>query len=329
MYYRAIIISVLSFIFLCFIPPIALTDAPDIYETDDAISQAVVIIPDDKAAVQSHNFYQTGDEDWFKIDVISGSYIINTASLNQNFKPVIELYDADGVTLPKSQNIIDTENNSLTWFSEKDTICYVRIRNSDPNIYGNEIEYQVWVELCHPDIYDDDNGAECARVIVPDDVAQEHNFHAPGDVDWVKFYGVAGETYTIKANILGEYVNIILELYNNDGTTLVEVQDNEADSSADEIINWYCTEDNVYYIKIINSDSNAYCKGMEYELSIERIVAAPTISGSVQGVVKDSYSGTPIEGAKIKTGAGSSATQFRQRGLYNGDSSCREIFDYC
>jgi len=306
MRYWAIFVIFFCFISLFFIPPIASTDAPDIYETDDTMAQAVEIIPDDKTAVQSHNFHKTGDEDWLKMNVTAGTtYIISTTStsLNQNFKPVIELYDTDGINLSS-----DKENNSLTWFYEKNALFYVRIRHSDPNIYGDETEYQVWVEHCPPDEYDDDdNEVEWASVVVLGDAAQEHNFYAPGDVDWVKFYGVAGEDYTIEANVLGENANVVLELYSPDGITLLEVQDNEVDSSADETLSWYCAEDNVYYIRIINSDTDTYGKGMEYELSIERSIAAPAISGSVEGKVSDFYSGTPIKGAKIKTGAGNSA----------------------
>ncbi len=42
-----------------------------------------------------------------------------------------------------------------------------------------------------PDRYEPDNTPVQAAVIVLSDSPQQHNFHASGDPDWVKFYGIA------------------------------------------------------------------------------------------------------------------------------------------
>ena len=64
------------------------------------------------------------------------------------------------------------------------------------------------------DIYEFDDTRRRSNVIVIDHpVPQPHNFHYASDEDWVRFYGVEGEYYTIAAGNLGADCEPVIELY--------------------------------------------------------------------------------------------------------------------
>ena len=78
-------------------------------------------------------------------------------------------------------------------------------------------------QLVGPDIYEVDNSPDQAGIIFLNDTqAQQHHFHDAGDHDYINFYGINGVTYTIEAKNLGSDCNIVVELYDADGTTLLD-----------------------------------------------------------------------------------------------------------
>jgi sugar lactone lactonase YvrE len=154
-----------------------------------------------------------------------------------------------------------------------------------------------------PDMYEDDDSYNQANVIVlnaPD--PQQHNFHNAGDEDWVKFYGLAGKTYEIRASYPGADNDAVLELYDTDGTTLL-AEVNNPGSGVQEILNWTFSLDGIYYVKVKHSDPSVSGQGTEYDLEVY-IPTMPPVFGLLAGIVYDSSSGARLSNVPVRTSYG-------------------------
>ena len=66
------------------------------------------------------------------------------------------------------------------------------------------------------DKYEPDNSPEeASTIILNTSTAQRHSFYEPGDKDWVKFYGIENETYTLEAKKLGSNNDVQIDLFND------------------------------------------------------------------------------------------------------------------
>jgi PKD repeat protein len=156
----------------------------------------------------------------------------------------------------------------------------------------------------------DDTPAE-ANVITPDSkIAQQHNFHDDGapDEDWVKFYALAdNEPYEFKAANLGLNCDVVMGLYESDGTTLITQWDNPG-KGVEEVHAWTCDptggcSEGIVYVKLSNSDPADDGDDTGYDLSVER----PTgfgIPTNVYGYIKDSSSEADLPGVVVLVGGG-------------------------
>ncbi len=68
------------------------------------------------------------------------------------------------------------------------------------------------------DSYEIDDSEGQANPIIVDDPAQYHSFHTVNDEDWVTFTAVAGKSYTITADPLGDEADIVLQVIGPAGT---------------------------------------------------------------------------------------------------------------
>lgn len=101
--------------------------------------------------------------------------------------------------------------------------------------------------FCH-DIYEVDDTYLQANVIVPNDAdAQEHTLHDVDDVDWVKFYALAGQSYMFLRYGSSEAKFRYIILYGPDGKTFVDYAENET-------LYWQCPADGegIYYVEIFD-----------------------------------------------------------------------------
>ena len=108
-----------------------------------------------------------------------------------------------------------------------------------------------------PDAYETDDVPALAGVILVNDQEgpQSRNFHDAGDADWVMFHGIAGKVYEITAFDQQSSCNVVLQLYDTDGTTLLEEQDGLI-AGEDELISWTCPADGIYYVKVAGYESS-------------------------------------------------------------------------
>ncbi|MDB4442486.1 6-bladed beta-propeller [bacterium] len=162
--------------------------------------------------------------------------------------------------------------------------------------------------VCHvncSDNYEDDDTYEQATVIViSDETPQVHNFHDDGDQDWVKFYGVSGQTYTIEVKNAQANCDAVIGLYDTDGVSHLITRD-DTGAGEDEELAWPCPQDGIYYARIYNYETNVFGDDTGYELKVYR----PTgpIAGFVSGVITDKQSAETLSDVRIKTNSNQSA----------------------
>jgi hypothetical protein len=155
------------------------------------------------------------------------------------------------------------------------------------------------------DRYEEDDSHHQAHVITMDDPnAQPHHFHDPGDADWVKFFGLSGQTYTISAGNPSKICDAVIELFDSDGTTLLGVSDNSGGAGDDKLLNWTCPQDDIYYVKISSANSH-FGENVTYDLKIYRPIG-PSLSALISGRVL-SPDLAPLSDVRISTDSGGSA----------------------
>jgi|GEM_PF-155861 len=227
--------------------------------------------------------------------------------------PTIELTDPDGDHIYEGvYSSFDTEGTYAIVIKARTTheiYSYVEGSMTTQNIYSPPMYTSVTktdgIQNIDPDIYEEDDTYSQANVIVlNDDAPQSHNFHDVGDEDWVKFYGLSAETYKIKASSLGITCDVVIELYDSDGTTLLEGPKNDAGAGGDEFLEWLCPQDGIYYVKISNLNTN-FGENTKYDLKV--YIPIGPITGWIEGTIKNKCTGESIVEAMIKTNNGSSA----------------------
>jgi len=118
-------------------------------ENDTSDSAGIVVI--NSGAAQHHDFYYKGDEDWSKILGSPGqTYVFEAENLGSISDAVIEIYDTDGRTLLKRTGNQNTGGRkvSLHWDCPREGIYFVRVRNLNPDYFGENAAYNF--RVYHP-----------------------------------------------------------------------------------------------------------------------------------------------------------------------------------
>ena len=88
-------------------------------------------------------------------------------------------------------------------------------------------------------------------------------------------------TYTIEAFNLGTNCNVVIELYNTDGTNLLAIQNNDIEPGAAERVIWRCPLNGTYYVKFRQYQSDIFGVDTEYDIKIG--VSQSTCQGDFDG----------------------------------------------
>lgn len=129
--------------------------------------------------------------------------------------------------------------------------------------YSGSIPPASWIEPIQADSYEPDNTYEEANTIP---VGQTTNAHTitPADEDWFAFSATEGERYLIQVNA---YMDNYMYLYDTDGTTLLESDDDNDDNIDVEVLDgwnpvilWDCPASGTYFFMVrgFNSDDVGY-----------------------------------------------------------------------
>lgn len=118
-----------------------------------------------------------------------------------------------------------------------------------------------------PDQYEPDDTMDTATLINIFEI-QHHNFHQPGDQDWVKFYATAGMTYVVETFNLSYNSDTYIYLYDSSGNLLAENDDYNGLASR---IEWTCQQDGYYYVMVRHFSSSTYGDGTDYWIRVYTI----------------------------------------------------------
>jgi len=168
-----------------------------------------------------------------------------------------------------------TSDTYLRFVGQDGHTYYFRARARDnagnlSTYAGGDGDAQHTVQICATaaDAYEGDNSHTAANPIATDGSWQSHNFHAAGDQDWLQFTATAGVTYTLATTNTGGHADTVLYLYEDDGTTLIDSNDDDSDNWPASRLEWGAVQDGVYYVKVEHWDPYAYGCTTAYDLSI-------------------------------------------------------------
>ena len=126
----------------------------------------------------------------------------------------------------------------------------------------NPYTWKLYEQIYLPDTYEPDDTMSQASTITVG-TSQQHNFHQPGDVDWIKFYASSGCTYTIETYNLGDNCDTVIYLYDSYGNLIDSNDDGGYELYASKI-EFTPSQSGYYYVKVEHFDSSAYGDGTEY-----------------------------------------------------------------
>jgi uncharacterized repeat protein (TIGR01451 family) len=130
------------------------------------------------------------------------------------------------------------------------------------------------------DAYEDSSGGErddtvenASHLTAPDG-QPGHTFDWETDTDWAYFYAQGGVEYTIATSNLspeydpgGFFTDTVLELYEPDGVTLVDMNDDFGGSYRSQL-EWLAPQTGVFYLKVYNYNPEVYGCEVSYDLTL-------------------------------------------------------------
>jgi hypothetical protein len=149
-------------------------------------------------------------------------------------------------------------------------------------------------------IYDDDP-SQANVIVVNHPTPQPHTFHTFNGVcdrDWVKFYGVEGQNYTIEADNLVNPYPIDIKIYRGSELSFI-VHNQMLPDEGSASYPFSCPGDGIYYVMLSSSEACSSDETMSYDLKVyDNNLGLPV---HVTGTVRNSVTGDGIDGAVIKS----------------------------
>jgi hypothetical protein len=127
------------------------------------------------------------------------------------------------------------------------------------------LSYEAAIQYGDP--YEPDNSKKDAKECLVDGQTQVHNFHVPGDIDWVWFHTQAGSFYAIQVwdRSLGSQANTTLALETS--SDLRAEADQSGITPADSVLRFEAAYTGVYYV-VLTELQDRYGSDYWYHLRI-------------------------------------------------------------
>ena len=122
-------------------------------------------------------------------------------------------------------------------------------------------------EETSPDAYEPDDNYWLANWISTNGTKQLHNFHVPGDLDYVKFNATENTRYLIETSDLGNESDTYMYLYDTDGLSKITSDDDGGEGLASRIV-WRCDTSGTYYAKVRHCSPPASGPNTHYNISV-------------------------------------------------------------
>ncbi|MDY7077535.1 MAG: pre-peptidase C-terminal domain-containing protein [Chloroflexota bacterium] len=262
----------------------------DIYEPDNLYPQAMEIPTD--GTVQTRTLHMVADKDWVRFYAEAGAiYTITTSHLPSDVDTVLQLYDTDGVILLEENDdyMPGSKASRIVWTAPVEGWYYARVTHFDHTwdpryslVCGNYYLLSVEKTSSCPtgaDIYEPNNLYPQAIEIPTDGTVQTHTLHTVADKDWIQFFAVENKTYTITTSHLPADVDTVLQLYDTDGETMLEENDDYMLHSDASRIVWTAHATGWYYVRITHFDHTydprySLVCGNTYQVAVETTACA-------------------------------------------------------
>ena len=118
------------------------------------------------------------------------------------------------------------------------------------------------------DEYEPDDTWQQAEWIEVNGAAQAHNFYVTDDQDYVKFVAEVDNTYMIRTLNLGAGNDTILTLYDTNGITQLQENDDDPDNPPASKIVWLCPTSGTYFAKAAPFGTDIGGCDMTYDLEV-------------------------------------------------------------
>ncbi len=256
----------------------------DGYEPDNFFTEAESIPVD--GTVYTRTLHVIGDKDWIKFYAWAGKpYTITTLNLNADVDTEVQLYALDGRTLVVENDDYQTDSKAsrIVWIAPESGWYYVRVTHFDhtynprmSQVCGNGYQIMVMEGPCGVDAdpYESDDFYNRSVWVPADGSLLERSFSTVGDKDWIQFDAVKGRVYTLTTSHLGAAIDTVLQLYDVDGKTLIDENDDYLPNSEASRIVWQAPANGVYFARIVHFDHTydpvtAPVCGNRYMVSVE------------------------------------------------------------
>jgi hypothetical protein len=276
----------------------------DAYEPDDSQDRAGDI---EVGSFQTHDVHDTGDHDWMCFEATAGTdYVIETFNLGNSIDTYLALYDTSGLQLAEDDDSGQEElASSIRWTAqETGTLCLLA-RDLEDSVAGPGTEYSVAVleegaELFFPDSYEPDDTMPSARTIELGEV-QSHNVHIEADHDWLSFEVEEGVTYIVETYCLGEGMDTIVFLYDEDGQEVAQDDDGGREPRASRI-SWTAERAGTAYALVRDYKDNRSDPSMTYDVSVYESGSGPDLTTSSVYIADGSYHIVAVDPSELVVG---------------------------
>lgn len=200
------------------------TATPDTYEPDNSTSQFTFIYPTMTNQIQNHTLHNDTDQDWFRFYGYTGRIYVFYSTGTTDTR--IWLYHDNGTTLIDSDDDDGDGNNFYLQFAPSSS-AYYKLKVDGFNFAVGAYVFN-YSYTANPDAYEPDNSATqyTSLTVTTVNQTQDHTLHTATDEDWFRFQGVPGRVYTFFST---GNTDTQIFLYQNDGTTLIESDDDDGD----------------------------------------------------------------------------------------------------
>lgn len=138
-------------------------------------------------------------------------------------------------------------------------------------VYARVSNFLKWIEdtigtVPQTDAFEPDNSADDAKPILVNGDPQTHDFHAPGDEDWVTFEAAAETAYVIETSNLGTSGDTVMTLFDANGAQLLS--DDDGGEGRASKIEWTAPANGTVFVQVRHFLASQSGPETEYTIAV-------------------------------------------------------------